>query len=218
MNFHGGPEWKNYKPKSDISITPKKPKNQTTSKAHETIRNISKSLPLSSRIQKELVTSSMDLFYDVHKKGLIKGRDTEKVSTTMVCIVCRIHNLAITLDDISKASDVSKKEIIRLQKIYSKSLNFQLPPHDLSVFLNRFSSDLRLERRTLERCEDILILANKHNFSDGLSPNTVIGTIIYLASKLEKDRRSQSIIAKIVGVSELTIRNGYQRLNEIISQ
>ena len=218
MNFTGGPEWKTYKPKSVLSDTRKEPKNKTTTKAIETIKSTSKLLPFSSQIQKELVSSSIEILYDIHKKGLFKGRGTEKVSITILYINCRIQNLPVTLDEISKASGVSKKEILRLQKIYSKLLNLQLPQHNLSILLRRFSSDLRLERRTFERCEDILNTAIKHNFSDGLSPNTIIGTIIYLASKLEKDRRSQSTIAKVMGVSELTIRNGYQRLNEIISQ
>ena len=218
MISNSGPEWKIYKPKSDVSIIPKQPKNKTVLKANEIIRGISKLLPLSTSIHKEFILSSTDIFYDVHKKGLIKGRDTEKVATTIVYIVCRMNNLAITLDEIVTASGVPKKEIIRLQKFYSKSLHFKLPQHDLSTFLKRFSSDLGLNRRTFERCEDILQIATSNNFSDGLSPNTVIGAIIYLASKIEKDKRSQTTISKVVGVSELTIRNGYQRLNEIISQ
>ena len=218
MISNSGPEWKNYKPKSDVSITPKQPKNKTTSKAIEIIRSISKILPLSPKVHKDFISSSTDIFYDVHKKGLIKGRDTEKVATTVVYIVCRMNNLAITLDEIATASGIPKKEIIRLQKFYSKSLHFKLPQHDLLVFLKRFSSDLRLDRRTFERCEDILQIASTNNFSDGLSPNTVIGAVIYLASKIEKDKRSQSTISKVVGVSELTIRNGYQRLNEFVSQ
>ena len=218
MNFDGGPEWKTYKPKSALSNTRKEPKNKTTTKAIETIRNTSKLLPFSSQIQKELVSSSMEILYDIHKRGLFKGRGTEKVSVTILYINCRIHNLPVTLDEISKASGVSKKEILRLQKIYSKLLNLQLPQHDLSILLRRFSSDLKLDRRTFEKCEDILNLAKTHNFDDGLSPNTIIGTIIYLASKIEKDRRSQATVAKVVGVSELTIRNGFHRLNSLISQ
>ena len=70
MISNSGPEWKNYKPKSDVSIIPKQPKIKTTSKAIEIIRSISKILPLSPKIHKEFISSSTDIFYDVHKKGL----------------------------------------------------------------------------------------------------------------------------------------------------
>ena len=117
MISNSGPEWKNYKPKSDVSIIPKQPKNKTTSKAIEIIRSISKILPLSPKIHKEFISSSTDIFYDVHKKGLIKGRDTEKVATTIVYIVCRMNNLAITLDEISMlAKEFTKNQIAEKTK------------------------------------------------------------------------------------------------------
>ena len=98
MNLDGGPKWKTYNPKSALSNTRKEPKNKTTTKAIETIRNTSKLLPFSSQIQKELVSSSMEILYDIHKRGLFKGRGTEKVSVTIFYINCRIHNLPVTLD------------------------------------------------------------------------------------------------------------------------
>ena len=217
MNFDEGPKWNNYRP-SSISPLPKPPQNKTISKAIDTINHVSKLLALSSQLHKELVSSSVNMFHDIHERGLIKGRDTQKVSITIIYIICRLKNIPITLDEISKASKIPKKEISRLQKIFSKILNLKLPQHDLSVFLYRFSSELELNRSTFEKSEDILRLVKKHNFDDGLSPNTVIGTVIYLASKLEKDRRSQATVANVVGVSETTIRNGFHRLNSLISQ
>ena len=225
MKLDGGPEWRNYRPKSSInslsssgfSSAVKLSQNKTTSKAIEVIKSVSKLLFLSFQIQNELVSFSIDLFKDIHGRGLVKGRNTQKVSIAVVYISCRLKNLPITLDEIARASQTPKKEISRLQKTFSKLLNLQLPQQNLLDFLYRFSSELKLNRGTTEKSEDILRLVKKHSFDDGLSPNTVIGIIIYYASKLEKDTRSQATVAKVVGVSELTIRNGFHRLNKIIS-
>ena len=54
----------------------------------------------------------------------------------------------------------------------------------------------------------------KKNYGQGISPNALLGAVLYIACKRKKLKRSQLEIAKAVGTSEVTLRN---RAKEIIS-
>ena len=67
-----------------------------------------------------------------------------------------------------------------------------------------------------EATKTIETLEAKH-YSHGISPNALLGATLYLACKKMKVRRSQLEIAKVVGTSEVTLRNRSKQIFTLLN-
>lgn len=75
-----------------------------------------------------------------------------------------------------------------------------------------YVSQLQLSSKTQKRAEKIISEAQKANLTSGKSPDTLVAAALYIASILEEDRRSQSEISQVTGVSLSTIQIRYKEL------
>ena len=67
-----------------------------------------------------------------------------------------------------------------------------------------------------EATKTIETLETNH-YSHGISPNALLGATLYLACKKMKVRRSQLEIAKVVGTSEVTLRNRSKQIFTLLN-
>lgn len=73
-------------------------------------------------------------------------------------------------------------------------------------------SQLQLSSKTQKRAEKIISEAHQANLTLRKSPDTLVAAALYIASILEEERRSQSEISKVTGVSLSTIQIRYKEL------
>jgi len=76
---------------------------------------------------------------------------------------------------------------------------------------------LNLHGEVQSKTVEILRQASEKEFTDGRGPTGLVAAAIYIASILCRDRRTQSEIAKVAGVTEVTIRNRYHEMAEGLS-
>jgi len=76
---------------------------------------------------------------------------------------------------------------------------------------------LNLHGEVQSKTIEILRQASEKEFTDGRGPTSMVAAAIYIASILCGDRRAQSKIAKVAGVTEVTIRNRYKEMAEGLS-
>ncbi len=62
------------------------------------------------------------------KERLVRGRSIKGISAASVYIACRQCRLARTLEEVSKASNVSKREVGRSYRFLVKELDYFIPP------------------------------------------------------------------------------------------
>ena len=86
-----------------------------------------------------------------------------------------------------------------------------------NLFLPRFSKTLALSLEAEKRAKEIINSIKKEGFQRGISPAAILGASIYLACRELKIRRSQLEIAKVVGTSEVTLRNRAKEINQFLS-
>jgi transcription initiation factor TFIIB len=146
------------------------------------------------------------------KGNLIRGRSIQGMTAASVYIACRQCGLARTLEEIAKASKVSKKEIGRSYRFLVKKLDYFLPPVKTSKYLSKFSNQLAMRGKTEEVANRILINARKLKLTSGRGPTGVAAAASYIASVLVGERRTQREVAEIAKVTEVTIRNRYKEL------
>lgn len=147
-------------------------------------------------------------------KGLVRGRSIESVIAALTYAVSREFDSPRTLDEISEASGVEKREIGRTYRYIARELAIRILPADPTTFVPRFTSMLGLSDRVQAKALEILRKANKHDITSGKGPTGVAAAAIYVATVLIGEKRTQREVADIVGVTEVTIRNRYKELIE----
>ncbi|GBE17424.1 transcription initiation factor IIB [archaeon BMS3Abin16] len=166
------------------------------------------SLPKGTREQAAVV------YRKAVEKGLIRGRSIEGVSAAALYAACRMCNIPRTLDEVSIASKLNRKEIGRTYRFIMRELNINLSPTTPVDYVPRFGSELKLSGETQAKAIEIIRVAMDRELTSGRGPTGVAAASIYIASVLLGERRTQREVADVAGVTEVTIRNRYKELAE----
>jgi transcription initiation factor TFIIB len=146
-------------------------------------------------------------------KGLVRGRSIECVVAAIIYLISRKHHLPKTLEELEEVSGVKKKDIGRSYRFVCRRLDLKMPVATPIDYVPRFASELGLSGRTEAKAIEILETAAKKGIISGKGPTGVAAAAIYLAGKITDDKQTQKGIAgKLVGVTEVTIRNRYEEL------
>ncbi|HMA83799.1 MAG TPA: transcription initiation factor IIB [Candidatus Thermoplasmatota archaeon] len=145
--------------------------------------------------------------------NLIRGRSIHGVSAAVLYAACRQCNVPRTLEEISTVSNMSKKEIGKNYRNISRKLKLKLLPTTPQDYISRFSSQLRLSHDVQTKTIEILKKAAHEELTSGRGPTGLAAAALYMASVLCGERRTQSEISAVAGVTEVTIRNRYKELS-----
>jgi len=152
------------------------------------------------------------LYRKAVEKGLIRGRLIESVVAAVLYTLCRQYGIPRTLDEISEASGIPKKEIGRTYRFIKKELFVKVPLTNPVHYVPRFASELGLSGEVQERAKEILDQAIKKGLISGRGPTGVAAAAVYIAGVVMGERRTQKEVADVAGVTEVTIRNRYREL------
>jgi transcription initiation factor TFIIB len=144
------------------------------------------------------------------KKDLIRGRSIEGVASASVYAACRQENIPRSLEEITAASRVDKKEIGRTFRYVKKEIGLELEPVDPKKYVPRFCSKLDLDEEVQQKAKEIIDVTARNGLLSGKSPTGFAAASIYAASLLCNDKKTQKQISEVADVTEVTIRNRYQ--------
>lgn len=150
----------------------------------------------------------------VLQRGLVRGRSMESVISSCIYAACRIHNIPRTLDEISAASEVERKEIGRTYRFIARKLNLKIVPSSPTDYIARFASMLHLSPKTQSDALRILKKAESSELTSGRGPAGITAAALYLAALLNDEKKTQREVADVAGITEVTIRNRYKELLE----
>ena len=163
-------------------------------------------------LPKSIFETASVIYRKAVKERLIRGRSIQGISAASVYIACRQCGLARTLEEIAKASNVSKREVGRSYRFLVKELDYSIPPVRANQYVSKFSNQLTMQGKTEQMANEILAVARKLRLTSGRGPAGIAAAAIYIACVLVEERRTQTEIAEIAEVTEVTIRNRYKEL------
>ena len=112
-----------------------------------------------------------------------------------------------------KHSRTGRKEIGRTFRFIAKELEINVALANPEAYIPRFCSELSLHHNVVREAIEILqSVGDMAMVSRG--PTGIAGAAIYLSAKRNSSERTQSDVAKVAGVTEVTIRNRYKELCE----
>ena len=136
----------------------------------------------------------------------------ESVVAGALYAACRRHELPRTLDELSEASGIDKKEIGRTYRFITRELGIRILPSNPVDYIPRFASALKLNPGTQSKAVEILEKAQKEELTSGRGPTGIAAASLYVAALINNEKRTQREVADVAGVTEVTIRNRYKEL------
>lgn len=146
------------------------------------------------------------------QRGLVRGRSMESVVAGALYAACRRHEVPRTLDELSEASGIEKKEVGRTYRFITRELAITILPSNSIDYIPRFSSSLRLTPKTQSKAVEIIEQAQGAELTSGRGPTGIAAAGLYVAALINGEKRTQREVADVAGVTEVTIRNRYKEL------
>ncbi|MFC1697620.1 transcription initiation factor IIB family protein [Nanoarchaeota archaeon] len=146
------------------------------------------------------------------QRGLVRGRSMESVVAGALYAACRRHEVPRTLDELSEASGIEKKEIGRTYRFVTRELGITILPSNPADYIARFASSLKLSAETQSKAVEILDMAQKAELTSGRGPTGIAAAALYVSALIHGEKRTQREVADVAGVTEVTIRNRYKEL------
>lgn len=174
------------------------------------INNLKEKLALSDTITE----SSAYLYRKVSERNLTRGRSIKALAGACVYASCRNTETNRTLEDISNAINVRKKELAKCYRVLFREFDLKVPIPDPQRSIVRISGTIGLSERTKRKAVEILNEAKKNGFVAGKDPMGLAAAILYIAGTHYGDVKSQRQLAEAAGTSEVTIRNGIKGLKK----
>ncbi|WP_457558731.1 transcription initiation factor IIB [Candidatus Harpocratesius sp.] len=227
------PRWRSYGPRTVIGLTSTDSKGrQLASRRAQLFNRLSKiqgslinsiernfweSRPkLASLCQKLQIPdfiqeSAWKIYSEVAKQKLTMGRSIESFVTASLYAAIRIHDFPRLLEEIVEIAMIPLRSVHRslgliVRKVLPK-MNLHYHPISPNPLIYRFGAELELSIATQKFAFDLLKSASKRGLRKmGKDPKGIAAAVLYLAAKHRGERKTQTQIANVARITEVTLR------------
>jgi len=140
-------------------------------------------------------------------KKLVRGRSITAVIAASLYAACRDTETPRTLNDITAAINIKRKELALSYRMLVKELGLKMPVVDSVQCIARIASKVGLSEKTKRYAVKILKKAKQNEMSAGKDPMGMAASALYISTLRMGMNCSQKIIAQAAGVTEVTLRN-----------
>lgn len=149
-------------------------------------------------------------------KGLVRGRSILAISAASLYAACRFAQTPRTLKEVAEASLVKKKDIARCYRLLLRELEMKMPMANAVRCVPKIASRVGTNERTLHKAIEILHEAESKKALSGKDPMGLAAAALYIACVIEGEKKTQKEIAEAAGVTEVTVRNRYKGLKDVL--
>ena len=150
--------------------------------------------------------------------GLSRGRSMDAIVAAVVYLAAKQLGAPRGLHELSEATGVTVHRISLTAKVVSRELGVFSRASRAEDFVPRFASQLGLDPRAGERALGLVAQVKDSKVLEANSPVGIAAGALYLASEELGVPLTQAQIARLTGVSEVTIRKHYRLLKESLAE
>ena len=141
------------------------------------------------------------------KKRLVRGRNIASIVAGSLYAACRFTRIPRTLKEIAEASPRPQKEISRAYRLIVRTLKMKMPIDTPMDYVTKIAEKAGVSSEIEGLAIKIIQDAKKKHVTMGKDPSGIAAAALYVASKLKKEKITQSQLAKAANLTEVTIRN-----------
>jgi transcription initiation factor TFIIB len=148
--------------------------------------------------------------------GLSRGRSMDAIVAAVIYLAAKQLGAPRGLHELSQATGVTVHRISLTAKIVSRELGVFARASRAGDFVPRFASELGLEPKVGERALSYVARSGASKVLEANSPVGIAAGALYLAAEDLSVPLTQAEIARLTGVSEVTIRKHYRLLKDAL--
>jgi len=176
------------------------------------LKRIGHNLNLPSYILEE----ALNLYKKVIKTNMLKGRSIIGMIIACIYYSCKSRGIPRTLQEILKESPIIEKKVKKCYKALVNEFNLKVCHINPTSLVPKFAAALNLDFDVEKAACKILQPIYKKNLIRGKDPKGFCAGALYFASKIKNVCITQKEIAKIAGITEVTLRSRYKELLKYI--
>jgi transcription initiation factor TFIIB len=158
-------------------------------------------------LPQDVKETAAQIYKKAFNKKLLRGRSIKAMVAACVYYACRASKIPRTLQEILEQTTVDGKELRKAYRTLIKELGLKVPSLDPSSLVAKYTSELNLTQQAEQRVMEILHVIRNERFIAGKDPKGLVAAAIYIAARETGDPRSQQEVAKVVGITEVTLRS-----------
>lgn len=149
--------------------------------------------------------------------GLSRGRSMDAIVSAVVYLAAKQLGAPRGLHELAQATGVTIHRISLTAKIISRELGVFARASRAEDFVPRFASQLGLDPQVAEKALALIERTNDSKILEANSPVGIAAGALYLAAERGNVPLTQAEIARLTGVSEVTIRKHYRLLKDTLA-
>jgi transcription initiation factor TFIIB len=156
--------------------------------------------------------TSWKIYSIVAKKKLTMGRSINGFIAGSLYAAIRVHDFPRLLDEVCEASLTPRRTVHRSLAMIIREvlpqLGLRYQPITAESLVFRFGNELELPMKVQKVAIDMLRTASKNGLArTGKDPKGLAAACIYIAAKDGSIRKTQSLVADIAKITEVTLRS-----------
>ena len=164
-----------------------------------------------------VVQKAAYIYRKVQQKEMIRGRTINGAMAACVYIACREARIPRTFDEVARINNITRKEVSNAYIAIVLGLDLKIPLIDPIRCLVKLANKIHVDEKIKRYAIGYLKQVTDSNLSAGKDPMSIAATVLYLTCLHYGDEsRTQRYFAEAAGISDVTIRNRRQELENKI--
>jgi transcription initiation factor TFIIB len=171
------------------------------------------------RIPRSFKEETALLYRRLRNNELTSGRSINGLITACLYVICRIHKLPCTEEEILVSAPVTDASEFRscFKRVcdHAEELDIAIPTTKATDYIAKYASALDIQANAANAARKLVKLVGNTRTSVGRNPKGITAAALYIIGKINGFENSQKDFSNVCQVTEVTIR---QRTKEIVKQ
>ncbi|MEM4717587.1 MAG: transcription initiation factor IIB family protein [Desulfurococcaceae archaeon] len=156
----------------------------------------------------DIISTAKFLAERAIKEEIALGFKPEEVAVTSIYIACRNHRIPLLLKDLIAMARVEASRVKGLYRKIHRYMRVRAPiPDPEDYLLRRLAPALSVDEEIARSALEIIKRAKTNMLTQGKNPSGVAAAALYIALRYRRKPVSISKLARVSGVTTVTIKN-----------
>lgn len=170
-----------------------------------------------------IVETAWKIYSEVARQKLTMGRSIQAFTCASLYAAVRIHNFPRLLEELTDPSSNSLRSVHRSLGLIIRSvlpkLNLKYRPISPRPLVFRFGNELNLSISVQQAAAELLKNATLKGLAKmGKDPKGLAAAALYICAKRSKEKRTQTEIAEVSRVTEVTLRTRAKQIKNCLRE
>ena len=167
-------------------------------------------------IRHDLQEEAAEIYRRALDRGMVRGRSISAIVAACVYAACRKSGKPRSLKEIAGVSRVRLKDIARCYRLLLQEISIKMPIPDPGSYISKIAAKASVSEPVQLKARELLKQAERAKAVTGKDPMGMAAAALYVACVLFGERKTQKEIAGAAAVTEVTVRNRYKGLQQVL--